>query len=103
MAKVDSMATSLIEIKAMFQARQHSKHWVDLPPKELVYETPRSTTQMTKQPSSNVLKEMATILVPSMVTFSSTPLTLQFRPSIEVNKAKLKVGVESTTPKAELD
>jgi hypothetical protein len=41
--------------------------------KELVYEPPRSTTQVTKQPSSNVLKEIATILVPSMVVFFSTP------------------------------
>jgi hypothetical protein len=48
MAKVDSMATFLAEIKAMLQARQPSKHQVDLPPKELVYETPRSITQAAK-------------------------------------------------------
>jgi hypothetical protein len=76
MAKVDFMSTSLAEIKAMFQARQHSKHRVDLLPKELVCETPTSTTQAAKQPSSNILKEMATILMPSMVTFSSTPSAL---------------------------
>jgi hypothetical protein len=70
---------------------------------ELVYETPMSTTQATKQPSSNVLKEMATILVPSMVALSSTPLAFQLHPSIEVNEANKKVGVESTTPKVELN
>ncbi len=33
MAKVDSMAVCLVKIKAMFQARQHSKHQVDCPPR----------------------------------------------------------------------
>jgi hypothetical protein len=59
--------------------------------------------QATKQPSSNVLKEMATMLVPSMIALSSTPLALQLHPSIEINEANQKVEVESTTPKAELD
>jgi hypothetical protein len=39
MAKVESMVDSLAEIKAMLQARQHSKHQ-ELSPKELVYDTP---------------------------------------------------------------
>lgn len=68
-----------------------------------MYETPRSMTQASKQPSSNGLKEMATMLVPSMVALSSTPLALQLHPSIEVNEANQKVGIESTTPKVELD
>jgi hypothetical protein len=70
---------------------------------ELVYETPMSTTQATKQPFSNVLKEMAIIFAPSMVALSSNPLAFQLHPSIEVNEANQKVRFESTTPKVELN
>jgi hypothetical protein len=43
MAKVEPMVDYLVEFKAMLQARQHSKHQ-ELSPKELVYDTPMSTT-----------------------------------------------------------
>lgn len=94
MAKVDFMEAALAKIKAMFQARQHSNHQVDLSPKELVYEPPRSTTQVTKQPSSNVLKEIATILVPSMVVFSSTPQHSNFIQVLKSMRPIKKLGLK---------
>jgi hypothetical protein len=102
MAKVDSMATALAEIKAMFQARQHSNHQVDLSPKELVYEPSRSTTQATKQPYSNVLKEIATIFVPSMVVLFSTPQHSNFIQVLKSVRPIKKLGL-SITLKAGLD
>ncbi|CAK9860951.1 unnamed protein product [Sphagnum jensenii] len=100
MAKVESMVDSLVEFKAMLQARQHSKHQ-ELSPKEVVYDTPMSTTQATQHDLiANVLKEMATIFVSFLATLSSTPSTLKLSPSLGVNEANQKTRVESTTPKA---
>lgn len=43
-AKVESMVDSMVKIKAMLQQSQHSKHQ-KLLPKELVYNTLKSTIQ----------------------------------------------------------
>jgi hypothetical protein len=97
MAKVESMADSLAEIKAVLRARQRSKHQ-ELPPKELVYDTPVSTTQAAQHdPTNYVLKEM-----PSVATLFPTPSTVKLHSSLGVNEANQKTRVESTTPKASL-
>ncbi|CAM6014341.1 unnamed protein product [Sphagnum balticum] len=103
MAKVESMVDSLAEIKVtLLQARQHSKHQ-ELLPKELVHDTPASTTRAAQHdPTNNVLKEMAIIFMSSVATLFSTPSTIKLHSSLGVNEANQKTGVESTTPKASL-
>jgi hypothetical protein len=82
MAKVESMADSMAEIKAIVQQRQHYEHQKFMGKELIMYCTTASATQVCKPPSKpNLIKGITCTLMPSLAKLSSTPSCLQFSPT----------------------